>query len=347
MRGWDLSPNTWAGFFSFKGVNFVKTPVSLQNTKVKIKADITYSYRGMASLSEAKYVGGVGALLFIFSFLPLMELEFELAAVGMIGYVLMLLALKWISSSVQNPAIFKNALTSLIVGIVGVVNAVLIGGVDVLSGDVDLIALFILNHYNLLSTKILLAFIAMWAFGIVSAIYFRRALYLAADHLNVKMFRTAGLLIIIEAILTAILLEAGLILSFAAYVLLAIAFFLLRESPLLQPAPATASIPIMQKNDNDTRSAMQTAAMEALHAIQGPPSRIKIISRSDQMICISCGEPSPVEADRCRSCGTPFKKSFSGLRCPVCAAPFSSLKMLSKGHYVCSQCFSDLKVETS
>jgi len=112
----------------------------------------------------------------------------------------------------------------------------LIGGVNVLSGDVDLIALFILNLNNLLSTRIMVAFITMWAFDIVSAVYFRRALYLTADHLNVKMFRTAGLLILIGAILTAILLEAGLILSFVAYVLLAIAFFQIRESPLPHPA---------------------------------------------------------------------------------------------------------------
>ena len=139
-------------------------------------------------------------------------MELELTVVGIAGSVLMLLALKWISSSVQNPAIFRNALISLIVGIVEVVKVVLIGGVDVLSGDVDLIALFILNLYNLLSTRIMVAFIAMWAFDIVSAVYFRSALYLTADHLNVKVFRTAGLLILIGAILTAILLEAGLIL---------------------------------------------------------------------------------------------------------------------------------------
>jgi hypothetical protein len=172
-----------------------------------------------------------------------------------------------------------------------------------------------------------------------------RALYLTADHLSVKMFRTAGLLILIGTILTGMLLEAGLILSFVAYPLLAIAFFQIRESPLPHPAPATASVPIIQRNE--TRSAMQTAAMEALHATQGPLLRIKIISRGDQMICRSCGESSPLEADRCRSCGTPFKKTFSGLRCPVCGAPYSSLKMLSRGHYVCSQCFSDLKIETS
>jgi len=297
----------------------------------------------MASLSQAKYVGGVGVILSTILFLPSMELE--LTVVGIAGSVLMLLALKWISSSVQNPAIFRNALISLIVGIVGVVKAVLTGGVDVLSDDVDLITLFILNLNNLLSTRILVAFIAIWAFDIISAIYFRRALYLTADHLSVKMFRTAGLLILIGTILTGMLLEAGLILSFVAYPLLAIAFFQIRESPLPHPAPATASVPIIQRNE--TRSAMQTAAMEALHATQGPLLRIKIISRGDQMICRSCGESSPLEADRCRSCGTPFKKTFSGLRCPVCGAPYSSLKMLSRGHYVCSQCFSDLKIETS
>ena len=278
-----------------------------------------------------------------FYFFP--SIELDLAMVGIAGSVLMLLALKWISSSVQNPAIFRNALISLIVGIVGVVKGVLIGGVNVLTGDIDLIALFILKLNNLLSTRILVAFIAIWAFDIISAVYFRRALYLTADHLNVKMFRTAGLLILIGAILTGMLLEAGLILSFVAYALLAIAFFQIREISLPQSVSAIASIPIIQRKK--TKYVMQTAAMEAPHTSQGPLLRIKIISRSDEMICRSCGESSPIEADRCRICGTPFKKTFSGLRCPVCGAPYSSLKMLSRGHYVCNQCFSDLKIETS
>jgi uncharacterized membrane protein len=44
-----------------------------------------------------------------------------------------------------------------------------------------------------------------WVFAVVSAVFFRRSLNLTGDHLNVKMFRTAGLLVLIGAVLTIVI----------------------------------------------------------------------------------------------------------------------------------------------
>jgi rubredoxin len=92
------------------------------------------------------------------------------------------------------------------------------------------------------------------------------------------------------------------------------------------------------------QAAAQTPPTEATMKLRGPLIRIEIISRSDSMLCSNCGESAPVGTDRCGGCGTPFKKASSGLRCPVCKAPFSAVKMVARGHYVCGQCFSDLRI---
>ena len=75
-----------------------------------------------------------------------------------------------------------------------------------------------------------------WVFAVVSAVFFRRALNLTGDHLNVKMFRTAGLLVLIGAVLTIIL--VGAVISLVANILLAVAFFQIRASP---PPPPPSS----------------------------------------------------------------------------------------------------------
>ncbi len=100
--------------------------------------------------------------------------------------------------------------------------------------------------------------------------------------------------------------------------------------------------PAVARGDSGTTAEASVAAISPVAT--GPLLRIEVMSRSDVMLCSSCGESSPVGAERCRSCGTSFRKASSGLRCPVCKAPFSVVRMVSRGHYVCGQCFSDLRV---
>jgi hypothetical protein len=82
-----------------------------------------------------------------------------------------------------------------------------------------------------------------WVFAVVSAVFFRRSLNLTGDHLNVKMFRTAGLLVLIGAVLTIVI--VGAVISLVANILLAVAFFQIRAGPphrrhSLHPHPKTS-----------------------------------------------------------------------------------------------------------
>lgn len=130
----------------------------------------------------------------------------------------------------------------------------------------------------------------------------------------------------------------------------ALQFLLLRASREeisagIQVSPAAARRPPRPSAAmGDAGTTLEAALAVTSSAATGPLLRIEVMSRSDIMVCSSCGEPSPVGSERCRSCRTAFKKASSGLRCPVCKAPFSVVKRISSGHYVCGQCFSDLKV---
>ena len=101
-------------------------------------------------------------------------------------------------------------------------------------------------------------------------------------------------------------------------------------TPLQRPQP-TPSITKVREATISTRTA-QTALVH-----------LEVMSRSDVQVCLKCGASAAIGAESCPECGEKFKKATSGLRCPVCKAPFSIAKSISAGHYVCGQCFSDIR----
>jgi uncharacterized membrane protein len=189
----------------------------------------------MADLNQAKNIGGVGAILTILSVVPSVG-----QVLSLVGLVLVLLALKWISEIVQNPAIFRNALIAVVVAIVGVAIGAVVGGVGVFSvlTGVGAGGPNGMDFARLLTT-IVIALVVVWLFAVVSAVFFRRALNLTGNHLNVKMFRTVGLLVLIGAVLTIVI--VGAVISLVANILLAVAFFQIRASPPPPPPPPPSS----------------------------------------------------------------------------------------------------------
>jgi len=189
----------------------------------------------MADLNQAKNIGGVGAILTILSVVPSVG-----PVLSIVGLVLVLLALKWISEIVQNPAIFRNALIAVVVAIVGVAVGAVVGGAGVFSvltgvGEGGPNGM----DFDRLFTTIIIALVVVWLFAVVSAVFFRRSLNLTGDHLNVKMFRTVGLLVLIGAVLTIVI--VGAVISLVANILLAVAFFQIRANPPPPPPPPPSS----------------------------------------------------------------------------------------------------------
>lgn len=81
---------------------------------------------------------------------------------------------------------------------------------------------------------VLIALIVLFAFAIITAIFFRRSLRSLSAKSKVGLFGTAGLLILIGAILTIIVI--GFLLLWIALIILAIAFFSIPTQPTQQPS---------------------------------------------------------------------------------------------------------------
>ncbi|MEM3096736.1 MAG: zinc ribbon domain-containing protein [Nitrososphaerota archaeon] len=110
--------------------------------------------------------------------------------------------------------------------------------------------------------------------------------------------------------------------------------------PLQPPSPSRSSL--LQTTH------LRTPAQEkpiAGRPMQGPLIQIQVLSLGNALICSGCGTASPLTALTCISCGISFKKAETGLRCPVCKAPFSMASRIGERNFVCGQCFSDLIIQ--
>jgi uncharacterized membrane protein len=194
----------------------------------------------MASLSQAKNLGGIGSLLILLTVVPSAG-----PILGIIGLVLVLIAVKYISDTVGDPSIFSNAIFSVVFAIVGIVVAAVVLIAAFLSfvglgafakgfsqGFPFAAAPSAVTTGNIvgLIVGVLLGLAALWALFIVSAFFFRKSYNAIATKVGVKMFRTTALLFFIGALLTIII--VGFVLIFVAAILQLIAFFSIPDQPL-------------------------------------------------------------------------------------------------------------------
>jgi uncharacterized membrane protein len=176
----------------------------------------------LGKLSDSKMLGGIGSILQIIPFLSI------------VGYILTLIAVKYVSDEVHDSTIFNDMLLAVITGIVGVVlgafvfffgslSSIYTAGVGAIAGGIAFLVI-------------------VWIALIVSSIFVRKAFDKMADKLGVGTFRTAGMLYFIGALLTIIL--VGFVLLFVAFILQVVAFFSIPESPPgMQPATQTMAQP--------------------------------------------------------------------------------------------------------
>jgi len=202
------------------------------------------------TLESSKTLGGVGALLMaIGPFLGVYT-----GVIGLIGLILVLISLKGLSNYYNEGGIFNNALygfITLIIGGVISVAVIVIAAVDFLSAvgiDIstawsDPTVLSSINWQELVTWDILWPHIAaiigslivLFVFVVVAAIFLRKSLTILSTKTGVNMFSTTGLLTLIGAILTIIV--VGVILLWVALILLTVAFFSIKIQYAQPPAP--------------------------------------------------------------------------------------------------------------
>jgi len=207
------------------------------------------------SIQTSRMLGGVGALLMFIGILPYIN---YFGIIELIGLILVMVALYNLASYYREGGIFNNALYGLIIVIVGGVISIATVIITVLSSLTDLLytlfpdwngdwtALSGLtpNPSNLsldnilpLLAGIFAVFIILWVSSIIAAFFVRRSLGTLSAKSGVGLFSTAGILLLIGAVLI-IIFGVGLFLIWISALLIAIAFFLIRPQ---QAQPTTSA----------------------------------------------------------------------------------------------------------
>ncbi len=185
----------------------------------------------MATMKDAKMLGGIGAILSLLSFVPRVGTVLAIA-----GLVLVLVAVKYISDIVNEPKIFKDVLMAVIIEIVGVVLSFTV----VFTAFLGPAFWASITRPRAVTLTVagagILGLVALWACLLVRAVLIKRAYERIAELTKVDLFKTTGLLYLIGAVLTIII--VGLPVTLVAKILEAVSFFSLPEAyPPVPPPP--------------------------------------------------------------------------------------------------------------
>lgn len=184
------------------------------------------------SLESGKTLGGVGALLMVIgTFIPFLSL---------VGIILLLIGLKNLADHYNDNSIFQNALYGFLFGVIGIVA----GAVVILSlifGFALLAPVDFIDPAGPLAFigGIIIALIVVFIFYLLAAIFYKKSFDILSQKTGETMFGTAGLLLLIGAVLTIIII--GLLIMFVAWILLTVAFFSTRTQAPQPPTPPPPS----------------------------------------------------------------------------------------------------------
>jgi uncharacterized membrane protein len=185
----------------------------------------------MTAISEAKALGGTGAILVLLTGVPSVGW-----LLGIAGFVMILLAVKNISQVVSDKTIYSNMLKAVILGIgaIGVGTVTVVGAIYHVLGMGSFVGSKFMLPSSLpvgdwigLAIAVAGGLLAVWALLVASAVFVRKSYKSMATTLGVKTFETAGFLYLIGAA-TAII-GVGLLIILVAEILLAVSFFSIQE----------------------------------------------------------------------------------------------------------------------
>jgi len=207
------------------------------------------------NLETSKNLGGIGAILLAIGFVGNIGTSYS-GILNLIGLVLVLIAMKGLSDYYKDAGIFNNTLygfvTSIIavVAFVAVIVATLLGtiadmGIADWTNTAEWTAAFQANLSDMSTLLnfvggLILAVVVLFILLVIATIFYRKSLNMLSSKSGVGMFSTAGLLLLIGAVLTIILI--GVIVIWIAIILLAVAFFSIKpattqETPSTSPPP--------------------------------------------------------------------------------------------------------------
>lgn len=173
------------------------------------------------------------------------------------GAVMVLIAIKYISDAFADPSIFKNMIIAVVLAILGLVVGVIVILSTVLSafGFATLTRGFgglggftpptniATGNWVGLILGVISGLAVVWVLLVMSAFFVRRSYGAIASKTSIHMFSTAGLLYLIGAALTIVL--VGFVLILVSEILNIVAFFSIPDQPLQtqQPQPVQPQAP--------------------------------------------------------------------------------------------------------
>jgi uncharacterized membrane protein len=178
------------------------------------------------SLESNKTLGGIGAILVAIGYITFFTGYG--AILGIVGIILVLVAMKGLAEYYDEQAIFDNALYGFIFGIIGIISLIAIIVLSVFTG---LSMTMMMSPQAMLGAFVgwlILGFIMFVAFIILQAVFYRKAFSMLSSKSDEKMFDTGGLLLLIGAILTIIVI--GVVIILIAWILIAVGFFSIKIS---------------------------------------------------------------------------------------------------------------------
>ena len=198
------------------------------------------------SFDSSKNLSAIGSLLMVIGFLG--SVVPYAGILSIVGLILLLVGLKGLSSYYQENDIFNNALYAIITAIVGVVVAVgtlIVTAVSAFATiGIDIndvtdwtnfgteISTYFSDFANFseiwtLIGAVVLALLVLFVSMIISMYFFRKTMNQLSTKSGIGLFGTAGLLMLIGAVLTII--AVGLLIIWIGLILATVAFFQMKE----------------------------------------------------------------------------------------------------------------------
>ena len=198
------------------------------------------------SFDSSKNLSAIGALLIVIGCVGIV-FNGVVGILSLIGVILLLIGMKGLANFYNDQGIFNNTLYSVITAIVGGVVAVVAFAISAVAAFASMgIDLSNIEHWASLGTDVgaifadfnfgtiwtligalVVGLIILFVAVIISMYFGRKSLDKLATKSNISLFGTAGLLMLIGAVLTIVL--VGLILIWIGLIVATVAFFQLKE----------------------------------------------------------------------------------------------------------------------
>lgn len=231
----------------------------------------------MASLSTAKNLGGIGSILAI------------IPGISLVGWILILVALKEISDVTHDESIFNDAL---------------IGGITAVVGAVALVTVPFIFAIGRFFTLGFFGFLAIFeVILVVSALFLKRAYDKVSQQLKVGSFATAGLLYLVGA--ATLIVFVGFIILLIALIFQIVAYFSIQDQPPQMLYPGYQSPQPMYPSSPNPQQVVPTPAPALLPQAATQPQQTPQSQVSPEFkFCFKCGTKLLYNAAYCTSCGT-------------------------------------------